>query len=95
MLRDPMDRSTPGLPAHHQLPELAQTPVRVAEPEVAAVRSGKPGSAPTFPTLASRLSAMPTFLSFATFRYYGCENKAKRIQQKLTGDSVSKQLEIT
>ena len=27
MLRDPMDRSTPGLPAHHQLPELAQTPV--------------------------------------------------------------------
>ena len=24
---DPMDRSTPGLPVHHQLPELAQTHV--------------------------------------------------------------------
>ena len=26
-LCDPMDRSTPGLPVHHQLPELAQTHV--------------------------------------------------------------------
>ena len=26
-LCDPMDCSTPGLPVHHQLPELAQTPV--------------------------------------------------------------------
>ena len=26
-LRDPMDSSTPGLPVHHQLPELAQTHV--------------------------------------------------------------------
>ena len=26
-LRDPMDCSTPGLPVHHQLPELAQTQV--------------------------------------------------------------------
>jgi len=25
---DPMDCSTPGLPVHHQLPELAQTHVR-------------------------------------------------------------------
>ena len=24
---DPMDCSTPGFPVHHQLPELAQTPV--------------------------------------------------------------------
>ena len=31
-LCDPMDRSTPGFPVHHQLPELAQTHVRrVAE----------------------------------------------------------------
>ena len=27
-LRDPMNRSTPGLPVHHQLPELTQTHVR-------------------------------------------------------------------
>ena len=27
ILRDPMDCSTPGLPVHHQLPELAQTHV--------------------------------------------------------------------
>ena len=27
ILCDPMDCSTPGLPAHHQLPELAQTHV--------------------------------------------------------------------
>ena len=26
-LWDPMDHSTPGLPVHHQLPELAQTHV--------------------------------------------------------------------
>ena len=26
-LCDPMDRSTPGLPVHHPLPELGQTPV--------------------------------------------------------------------
>ena len=26
-LCDPMDHSTPGLPVHHQLPELTQTPV--------------------------------------------------------------------
>ena len=27
-LCDPMDRSTPGLPVHHQLPEFTQTHVR-------------------------------------------------------------------
>ena len=27
-LRDPMNRSTPGLPVHHQLPEFTQTHVR-------------------------------------------------------------------
>ena len=26
-LRDPMNRSTPGLPVHHQLPEFTQTHV--------------------------------------------------------------------
>ena len=30
-LCDPMDCSMPGLPAHHQLPELAQTHVRVSD----------------------------------------------------------------
>ena len=27
-LRDPMNRSTPGFPVHHQLPELTQTHVQ-------------------------------------------------------------------
>ena len=30
-LCDPMDRSTPGLPVHHQLPEFAQNYVQAKE----------------------------------------------------------------
>ena len=30
-LCDPMDHSTPGLPVHHQLPQLTQTHVRVSD----------------------------------------------------------------
>ena len=30
-LCDPMNRSTPGLPVHHQLPEFTQTHVRVGD----------------------------------------------------------------
>ena len=42
-LCDPMDCSTPGLPVHHQLPELAQTHVhRVSD----AIQASHPLSAP-------------------------------------------------
>ena len=43
-LCDPMDCSMPGLPVHHQLPELAQTPVcRVSD----AIQSSHPLLAPS------------------------------------------------
>ena len=45
-LRDPMNRSTPGLPVHHQLPELTQTHVhRVSD----AIQPSHPLSSPSPP----------------------------------------------
>ena len=47
-LCDPMDRSTPGFPVHHQLPELAQTHVhRVGD----AIQPSRPLSSPSSPAL--------------------------------------------
>ena len=47
-LCDPVDRSTPGLPVHHQLPELAQTHVhRVGD----AIQPSHPLSSPSPPAL--------------------------------------------
>ena len=44
VLCDPMDCSTPGLPVHHQLPELAQTHVhRVSD----AIHTSHPLSSPS------------------------------------------------
>ena len=43
-LCDPMNRSTPGLPVHHQLPELTQTHVhRVGD----AIQTSHPLSSPS------------------------------------------------
>ena len=48
-LCDPMDCSTPGLPVHHQLPELAQTPVhRVGD----AIQSSQPLLSPSPPAFS-------------------------------------------
>ena len=45
-LCDPMNRSTPGLPVHHQLPEFTQTPVhRVGD----AIQPSHPLSSPSPP----------------------------------------------
>ena len=45
-LRDPMNRSTPGLPVHHQLPEFTQTHVhRVGD----AIQPSHPLSSPSPP----------------------------------------------
>ena len=45
-LCDPMNRSTPGLPVHHQLPEFTQTPVhRVRD----AIQPSHPLSSPSPP----------------------------------------------
>ena len=52
-LYDPMDRSTPGLPVHHQLPEFTQTHV----PQVSdAIQPPHPLSSPSPPTLTLLLS---------------------------------------
>ena len=42
-LCDPMNRSTPGLPVHHQLLELTQTHVRVSD----AIQPSHPLSSPS------------------------------------------------
>ena len=43
---DPMNRSTPGLPVHHQLPEFTQTHIhRVSD----AIQPSHPGSSPSSP----------------------------------------------
>ena len=47
-LCDPMDRSTPGLPVHHQLPEFTQTHVRWVGD---AIQPSHPLSSPSPPTL--------------------------------------------
>ena len=46
-LCDPMNRSTPGLPVHHQLPEFSQTHVRVSD----AIQPSHPLLSPAPPTL--------------------------------------------
>ena len=47
-LCDPMNRSTPGLPVHHQLPEFTQTHVhRVSD----AIQPSHPLLAPSLPAL--------------------------------------------
>ena len=60
-LCDPMNHSTPGLPVHHQLPELTQTPHlhKSREPRVSCLNPGKPSrdllqhvSGPDSPTVA-------------------------------------------
>jgi len=48
-LRDPMNRSTPGLPVHHQLPEFTETHVhRVGD----AIQPSHPLSSPSPPALS-------------------------------------------
>ena len=44
-LYDPMNRSTPGLPVHHQLPEFTQTQFRVHD----AIQPSHPWSSPSPP----------------------------------------------
>ena len=47
-LCDPMNHSTPGLPAHHQLPEFTQTRVRCIGD---AIQPSHPLSSPSLPAL--------------------------------------------
>ena len=62
-LRDPMNRSTPGLPVHHQLPEFTETCVhRVSD----AIQPSHPLSSPSPP--ASNPSQHQSFSSESTLR---------------------------
>ena len=45
-LCDPMNRSTPGLPVHHQLPEFTQTPMHLVDN---AIQPSHPLSSPSPP----------------------------------------------
>ena len=57
-LCDPMNRSTPGLPVHHQLPEFTQTHVhRVGD----ALQSSHPLSSPSppAPTISTSINSLP------------------------------------
>ena len=47
-LCDPMDCSTPGLPVHHQLPQLTQTPVHQVSD---VIQPAHPLSSPSPPAL--------------------------------------------
>ena len=48
-LCDPMNHSTPGLPVHHQVPELAQTHVRQVSD---AIKPSHPLSSPSPPAFS-------------------------------------------
>jgi len=64
-LRDPMDCSMPGLPVHHQLPELAQTHVhRVSD----AIQPSHPLSSPSPPVfnLSHHQGSFPMSQFFAS-----------------------------
>ena len=52
-LCDPMNRSTPGLPVHHQLPEFTQTHVHQVRD---AIQSSHPGSSPSPPAPIPNIS---------------------------------------
>ena len=55
-LRDPMNRSTPGLPVHHQLPEFTQTHVhRVSD----AIQPSHPLSSPSPAPNPSQHQSLP------------------------------------
>ena len=66
-LCDPMNRSTPGLPVHHQLPEFTQTHVlRVGD----AIQPSHPLSSP-FPPVPKSLPASESFPVSQLFTWGG------------------------
>ena len=65
-LCDPMNRSTPGLPVHHQLPDFTETHVhRVSD----AIQPSHPLSSPSPPAPKIWLTLKPNFWGFGTWDY--------------------------
>ena len=60
-LSNPMNRSTPGLPVHHQLPEFTQTHVHQVSD---AIQPSHPLSAPSPPVANPSLPQSPASGSF-------------------------------
>ena len=60
---DPMNRSTPGLPVHHQLPEFTQTHVHCVSD---AIQPSHPSVVP----FSSRLQSFPASGSFPMTRFF-------------------------
>ena len=86
-LRDPMNRSTPGLPIHHQLPEFTQTHVhRVSD----AIQPSHPLSSPSPP--APNSSQHQSLFQWVRLVYYtlktsqnkNCRNTAKQNNESIT-----------
>ena len=66
-LCDPMNRSTPGLPVHHHLPEFTQTHVhRVSE----AIQPSHPLSSPSPPTPSIRVFSNESTLRMRWPKYW-------------------------
>ena len=64
-LCNPMNRSTPGLPVHHQLPEFTQTHVRVGD----AIQPSHPLSSPSPPAPSpSQRQSLPMSQLFAVLQ---------------------------
>ena len=64
-LRNPMDCSTPGLPAHHQLPEFTQTRVHRVGDAIQPSHPLSPPSPPAF-NLSKHQGTFPTSQPFAS-----------------------------
>ena len=70
-LSDPVDCTSPGLPVHHQLPELAQT----------QVRRGGDAIQPSHPVVpfSSRLQSFPASGSFPMSRFFASGSQSIRV----------------
>ena len=66
-LCDPMNRSTPGLPVHHQLPEFTQTRVHWVSD---AIRPSHPLSSPSPPALNLSCTLNKTILLHLLYIIY-------------------------
>ena len=66
-LCDPMNRSTPGLPVHHQLPEFTQTHVQQVDD---AIQHSHPLSSPSPPAPSIRVFSNESTLRMRWLKYW-------------------------
>ena len=69
---DPMNRSTPGLPVHHQLPELTQTHVHRVSDAIQPFHPLSFPSPPTFNLSQHQGLFSKSVLSIRWLNYWGC-----------------------